>query len=138
LAQLKALVEDLGISNLYLMGATSDLEKEMNKASIYAMTSATECFPMVLLEAQVAGMAIISYDCPNGPRNIITANQDGWLTTPNEIEIFSERLALLIKNESDRKIMGAIAKRNVMRFSKENIMEGWNELLLKLQAEKYV
>ncbi|MET0945563.1 MAG: glycosyltransferase family 4 protein [Flavobacterium sp.] len=133
-AQLQQLIAELGVSNINLMGATSHLAEEMQKASIYAMTSETECFPMVLLEAQAAGLAIISYDCPNGPRNIITSNQDGWLTPYNEIGIFADQLAILIEKESSRKEMGLAAKQKVTLFSKEKVMGKWNELLLKLQA----
>ena len=137
-AKLNQLIQELKVSNIKMMGPTSHLEQEMQKASIYAMTSASECFPMVLLEAQAAGLPIISYDCPNGPRNIIINNQDGWLTSYNEISIFAEKLGMLIKNEKVRKIMGIVAKQNVAQFSSEIVMKQWNELFIKLQKEKYV
>lgn len=132
--QLKELINKLEVPNIYLMGATNHLNLEMQKASLYAMTSATECFPMVLLEAQKAGLPIISYDCPNGPRNIISSNLDGWLTPHNEIDIFAEKLAMLIKNDNERKIMEIAARQNVTQFSSEIVMEQWNELVLKIQA----
>ncbi|RTY92296.1 glycosyltransferase family 4 protein [Flavobacterium sp. GT3R68] len=135
LTQLKQLILELEVPNIHLAGPSAYLEKEMQKASIYAMTSATECFPMVLLEAQVCGLPIISYDCPNGPRNIITHNQDGWLTSHNEIGIFAQRLAELIKNESKRKDMGIAAKFNVIRFTSEKVMEQWNQLLINIQTK---
>ena len=135
--QLKELIEKLEVPNIHLMGATNHLDQEMHKASVYAMTSATECFPMVLLEAQKAGLPIISYDCPNGPRNIISTNLDGWLTPQNEIGIFAQRLAMLIKNESNRKIMELAAKRNITQFSSEIVMEQWNELFVKLREGQY-
>lgn len=131
--QLIELIEKLEVPNVHLMGATSHLDQEMQKASVYAMTSSTECFPMVLLEAQKAGLPIISYDCPNGPRNIISTNLDGWLIPHNEIDIFAKKLEMLIKNESDRKIMEIAAKENVARFRSEIIMAQWNELFIKLQ-----
>lgn len=136
--QLKELIAKLKVPNIHLMGATSHLDQEMYKASVYAMTSATECFPMVLLEAQKAGLPIISYDCPNGPRNIISNNLDGWLTPHNEIGIFAERLGMLIKNDKDRKIMELAAKQNANQFASEIVMEQWNELFVKLQGAQYV
>lgn len=134
-AQLKQLINELQVFNIQLVRATDDLNEEMQKASIYAMTSATECFPMVLLEAQAAGLPIISYDCPHGPRNIITANREGWLSSHNEISIFAEKLSELIQNENLREAMGKAAKLNALRFSKEKIMKQWNALFLKLQAK---
>jgi glycosyltransferase involved in cell wall biosynthesis len=135
--QLRELIEELKVPNVHLMGATSHLDQEMQKASVYAMTSATECFPMVLLEAQKAGLPIISYDCPNGPRNIISTNLDGWLIPHNEIDIFAQKLEMFIKNESDRKIMGIAAKQNIAQFSCKIVMEQWNKLVIKVQEGQY-
>lgn len=130
--ELQKTIKDLNISNIRLMGPTTCLNQEMENASIYAMTSATECFPMVLLEAQAAGMTIISYDCSNGPRNIITHDVNGFLTPPNNINQFSQKLAEIINNEDKRLVVGEAAKKNILQFSKENIMQKWDELLLKL------
>lgn len=135
IAHLHNLIDDLQLSNIQLLEATNHLEQEMQKAAIYAMTSATECFPMVLLEAQAAGLPIISYNCPHGPRNIINANRDGWLSPHNEISIFAEKLSELMENDSLREAIGKAAKKNVVRFSKEEIMKQWNALFLKLQAK---
>lgn len=130
--KLKEIIREFKVPNIHLMGATSHLHEEMQKASVYAMTSATECFPMVLLEAQGAGLPIISYDCPNGPRNIIRTKQDGCLTPLNEISIFAEKLGIFITNESERKNIAVVAKHNVVHFSSKIVMEQWNDLLLKL------
>lgn len=132
LAELEDLIKKSGVPNVKLMGATSVLDEEMKKASVYAMTSATECFPMVLLESQAAGLPVLSYDCPNGPRNIITHNQDGILVPHNEIGIFAQNLSALLNDESRRKEMGKTAKLKVKEFSKEKIMKQWNELFLKI------
>jgi glycosyltransferase involved in cell wall biosynthesis len=108
----------------------------MQKASIFAMTSATECFPMVLLEAQSAGLAIVSYDCPYGPRNIIEDTIDGILTPVNEINQFAKKLKELILDDKARQSIGIAAKQNGMRFSKEKIMKQWDDLFIKLINNK--
>jgi len=130
--ELKTLITDLKVPNIKLMGATNNLQQEMQKAAVYAMTSATECFPMVLLEAQAAGMALISYDCPNGPRNIITHNIDGVLTPHNEIAIFADKLSTLMTNETLRSVMGYNAKQGVNIFAQARVMQQWNDLFVKL------
>ena len=132
--QLRELIEKLEVPNIHLMGATSHLDHEMQKASVYAMTSATECFPMVLLEAQAAGMTVISYNCPHGPQNIITNNQDGILVPHNETAVFAQNLSALLKNESRRQQMGRMAKQKVKEFAKDKIMKQWNDLFLKLRT----
>lgn len=136
--QLQALIRQLKVPSISLMGPTSNLPAEMEKASIYAMTSATECFPMVLLEAQASGLPIVSYDCPNGPGNIINADIDGMLTPHNNIEVFSRELKRLAEDEQTREAMSLASKHSIGRFSSENIMNQWNELFLTLQNRRYV
>ena len=121
------------IPRIELMGATPHLAMEMQKASIYAMTSANECFPMVLLEAQNAGLPIVSYDCPNGPRNIITNNIDGLLVKNQSIDEFANNLSYLITENDIRLNMGAKAKINSFNFAPAPIMEKWNKLFLSLR-----
>lgn len=133
-AQLNQQIQELKIPNIHLMGATAHLDYEMQKASLYAMTSATECFPMVLLEAQAAGLPIISYDCPNGPRQIIHHKIDGILTPANEITIFADKLNWLIANEALRDALGSQAKKNVKTHSQGRVMQQWNDLFEKINC----
>jgi glycosyltransferase involved in cell wall biosynthesis len=126
--KLNELIATLQLSNIQLMGVTSQIENEMQRASIYAMTSATECFPMVLLESLANGLPIISYDCPNGPRNIISKGEDGVLVAHNNIEDFSKKLGELIKDTQLRKNMEMNAVKNVNRFNEKFIMEQWLSL----------
>ncbi len=123
-------IQENSIPNVKLCGETAHLSAELQQASIYAMTSSTECFPMVLLEALNAGLPIVSYDCPNGPRNIISDGVDGVLTPHNEIAIFAQTLAQLIKDENLRIQMQIAGPKNAKRFSANKVMQQWNTLLM--------
>jgi glycosyltransferase involved in cell wall biosynthesis len=90
---------------------------------------------MVLLEAQVCGLPIVSYDCPNGPRNIINDSSDGFLTPQNDRISFAQKLSELMKNESKRNEMGNNSKQNVKNFSKEKVMPEWDKLFIKLTVK---
>ena len=128
--ELLALIEELELkSTVVLKGVTNHLMEKMQEASIYAMTSITECFPMVLLEAQSIGLPIVTYDCPNGPRNIVTDGDDGFLVPQNDRNLFAQKLKLLMSSESERKKMGKVAKENGSRFDLENVMNKWLKLL---------
>lgn len=112
-------------------GATNDILETMKEYSIYAMTSETECFPMVLLESLSVGLPIISYNCPTGPQYIIKDNEDGFLTSHKDD--FKKKLLLMIENVDVRKSMSYNGKENSVNFSVEKIMALWQKLFLDLQ-----
>ena len=127
-SELQQLIKELKVSNIKLKGVTSHLNEKMKKASIYAMTSKTECFPMVLLESLSCGLPIVSYNCPFGPKNIITNKKDGILVNHNNIDIFASELTQLIKNTELRKKMEINARNNVKRFDEKIVMQQWIQL----------
>lgn len=132
--QLESLVEKYHLQDvIHFKGSVSDLSKVMTGYSIYAMTSETECFPMVLLESLAVGLPVISYDCPNGPRNILTDGEDSFLIPDKNIAIFAEKLRILMQNENLRSEMGDKGIQNVERFSLENVMQEWITLFNALK-----
>lgn len=135
-AKLEQLIQELGVSNIYLMGATANLDQEMQKSSIYAMTSETECFPMVLLEAQAAGLAIVSYDCPNGPRNIINNKEDGFLVDNQNTAALAHKMRLLMEDETLRELFSKKARINSSKYTPDKVMDLWNDLFTELIAAK--
>lgn len=110
-------------------GSVENLPETMTNYSLYAMTSQTECFPMVLLEAKSVGLPIVSYDCPNGPRHIIQHEKDGILVDNQNVKAFAQSLKRLMKDEALRWEMGKNAKLNSAEFSVERIMKQWSHLL---------
>lgn len=109
--------------------SVDDLQNTMQDYSIYAMSSVTECFPMVLLEALSVGLPIVSYDCPNGPRNIITNQEDGLLAEYKNPQNLAEKLMILMGDQRKRSEMGVSAKKNVERFANAEVMNLWRNLL---------
>jgi glycosyltransferase involved in cell wall biosynthesis len=125
-------IDQMQVPRIELKGATQQLDRKMMGASIYAMTSKTECFPMVLLEAQQAGIVIVSYDCPNGPRNIIKHNENGILVLNQNVKQFSHELRSLIDQPEKISRMAINALESVEQFSESVVMNQWNELLKKI------
>lgn len=113
------------------MGTTDNILKTMQEYSIYAMTSETECFPMVLLEALSVGLPIISYNCPTGPQYIVKNNEDGFLV--QDKEEFKIDLKKLTENLELRDNFSKKGKENVKRFSETEVMKLWNNLFVDLQ-----
>ena len=118
-----------GINYLHFV---KNIQKKYLKTSICVMTSRTEGFPMVLLEAMASGLPCIAYDCPTGPRAIITNAENGFLIPDNNIEMYIEKLSFLIENEEVRVKFGLDAKETSKQYSVKKIMEQWREFLENL------
>lgn len=128
-AYLQAKIHKLNLENqVFIRQAVPHLQETMQAYSMYLMTSHTECFPMVLLEALSVGLPCVSYDCPTGPAYIISQNQDGYLVSNQNQEAFVEKILFLIRNPDIRKQMGKQAQNNIQRFSLDLVMNRWKEL----------
>lgn len=123
-------------SRIKFMGVTDDLKNKMLDYSIYAMTSETECFPMVLLESLSVGLPVVSYDSPTGPQHIVTDQEDGFITPYKNLTIFANHLKILMNDENLRKKMGESGLENVQRFSIDKVMHQWKDLFNSLLSEK--
>ena len=124
------LIDELKInrSHCQLHGRTNDVEKEYLNSSLFVSTSRFEGFGMVLTEAMVCGLPVISFDCPWGPRSIITDGEDGILVENGNINLLASSLSSLMSNETLRRSMSKAALKNVQRFSMEQIAEQWRNI----------
>lgn len=130
---LNELRENFALSDtVHFYDPIKNIQEKYLEASIYLMTSRFEGFGMVLIEAMSYGVPCISFDCPHGPSDIITHDEDGLLVENGNIESFSNNLLNLIQNKEKRKQMGTLAKKNVNRYSPEIIMPQWDKLFNEL------
>lgn len=133
MGSMKQLVQDYGLEEqVDLRGDTPNVSPHYLSSSIYASTALFEGLPLVLIEAETAGLPLVSYACPCGPRDIITEGQDGFLVELGDEETFAARLRQLIENEELRQRMGQAARSNSERFAVERVMAQWDELFRSL------
>ncbi|CAM1339445.1 glycosyltransferase family 4 protein [Tenacibaculum aestuarii] len=112
--------------------SVTNLPKAMLNYGIYVMSSETECFPTVLLEALSVGLPIVSFDCPNGPRHIVTHQKDGLLVEHQNVEALAEGVRMLINNDVLRNEFSSFAKTSVQRFEVNQVMKQWLLLFKKV------
>lgn len=134
---LQALIDDLDLGeNVRLMGFTNRLPQEMADASIYALSSRFEGFPMVLLEAMAVGLPPVSFDCRTGPRDLIDDGVNGVLVRNGDVDAFAAALLRLIDDEATRRAMGAAALEKSRQFTPTAIGQRWIKLFAALAEGK--
>lgn len=114
--------------SMILHEPTDKIMKEYQESSICVMSSRYEGFPMVLVEAMASGVPCVAFDCPFGPRNIIRNNEDGLLVDYLNTQALADGICKLIENKDLRTTMGRKARENILRFSREKVMQQWVDL----------
>ena len=97
-------------------------------SSILLLTSTSEAFGLVLVEAMRCGLPVVAFDCPYGPADIITDGADGFLVKNRDVEAFADRVCQLIEDKVLRQKMGKTAIQSAQRYTPERIMPLWKEL----------
>ena len=128
------LMSDLNIdrNRCSLHGRTEDVETEYVNSSVFVCSSRFEGFGMVMVEAMACGLPVVSFDCPWGPRSIISNHEDGILVDSGNVELLAKTLGSLLCNNNLRTSMAQAAQTNVERFRIERIAQQWKQLFTSL------
>ncbi len=122
--------------SVLLCGFTDHIFEEMADASIFVLSSLCEGFGLVLIEAMSCGLPVVSYDCPCGPKDIITNGQDGILIPFGDEKRLAEGLITLMFNESLRKSISRLALMQSRYYYLDRIIDLWMNLLRELVISK--
>ena len=135
--QVRAKIQSYGLQDTIIMNPPTDniMEKYLN-SSICVVSSVFEGFSMVLIEALACGLPCVSFDCPYGPRKIIKDGEDGYLIEYLNTQALADGICNLIEDKELRKSMGRKGRENVLRFSREKVMQQWVDLFESLTNRK--
>ena len=134
---LKGLTRTFNVeSKVTFTGQVSDVELYYKRASIFVLSSRSEGFPGVLCEAMAYGCASVAFDCPTGPKEIITDGVDGILVEPNNIDILAEKIQYLMDNNEIREEMGQSSKKIAERLDISAVGEKWMETIASVLEKR--
>ncbi|GAB3208819.1 glycosyltransferase family 4 protein [Marinactinospora thermotolerans] len=134
---LKSKIAKMGLHNqVMIMGRTKDLTGELAKASILAVSSKAEGFGMTIIEGFAVGVPAVSFDCPHGPREIITHERDGLLVPHQDVDALAQSLLRLVRDREERKRMGEEALKSAARYDLSLVTERWESFLDERIAAK--
>jgi glycosyltransferase involved in cell wall biosynthesis len=109
-SKLRALAIDLGIADrVHLLGFRSDVPDLLHGADIFAMPSRYEGLPMAIIEAMLAGRAIVASDV-GGMRELLHDSSVGLLVPPDDATALAQRLSELVRDPGLRGRLGEAAR----------------------------
>ena len=101
------------------------MPSEWGRASICALTSRAEAFPLGLQEAMAAGVPCVTFDCASGPREIVRHEVNGLLVAPESIAGMSAALLRLGTDDDLRRRLGAGALDSATEWDADVLAGRW-------------
>lgn len=126
-----SIVKQHKIQNIVFTGLCNPYE-HYKDGSILCMTSSTEGWGMVLVEAQMFGCIPIAYNSYSSLTEIITDGVNGYTIPAFNKKKFAERLEWLMDNENERISMIEECQKSVERFDARIIAQQWMDMFNEL------
>ena len=105
------------------------IDKILHDSSIYVMTSYTESFGIVLLEAMSHGLPCIAFDSAEGARELINSGMNGYLIKNRSYAAMIKKIEDLMKNKNVRKKIGLAGRYSIKIYTSEIVGEQWYNLI---------
>lgn len=125
---MEELVQQLGlVGRAILLGYRSDVFRLYSAADVYALSSAWEGMPLVILEAMACERVVVATDC-GGVKAVL--GDTGLLVPPQDAEALASALLKALNwSSDDRQAMGHAARQRVLNnYSLAAIADRWLQL----------
>ena len=114
---------------VFLRGYEPNICELYKNYSIFAFTSRMEGMPSVLVEAQKAGLPIVSFDILCGPSDVVIHGKNGYLIPPYDLKKMGEKIELLMESKSIRYSFSMNSRMMHHEFEKKFSLKKWYGLL---------
>jgi glycosyltransferase involved in cell wall biosynthesis len=130
------LVEYVRSQNLedrvHIVTERNDIADLQASSDIFAMPSLWEGLPMAMLEAMVAGKAIIASETAGIPEAIVNG-REGILVPPGDLDALARGLRVLLTDRAQRRTLGAAAFERAKReFTVDVMTDRYLELYTRM------
>ena len=123
---LRELPTQLGIADdVSFAGFTDNPFAYMSRAAVFALSSAWEGLPTVLIEALACGCPVVSTDCPSGPADILDHGRYGPLVPVGDVDALAVAICRVLDKPPSRAELTSRAD----MFTAERAVDHYIELL---------
>jgi glycosyltransferase involved in cell wall biosynthesis len=113
------------IDKVHLVGVQTNPYPYLAGAEFLVLSSRTEAFPTVLIEALATKYPVIATDCPTGPREIVEQGGNGLLVENGDSHAVTGAINQLYLDKSLQQTMRVYAPVSVQHLSSNKIIEQW-------------
>ena len=132
---LQALAASLGLKDaVRFHGQVRNVHAAIADAEMFALSSDYEGLSNALLECMMMGLPCISTRC-EGSSDVIRSGENGLLVDVGSEEQMTAAMIRLADCPALREQLGAAAKKTAEQFKKELILEQWEALIRRLDAD---
>ena len=113
------------------MGYVSNMPEQLEKASMFVLSSNYEGMPNALMEAMAMGLPCISTDCPaGGSAFLIKDGENGLLVPVADKDSMIAAMQRILRDDSFAVSLGDNARKVIDRLSPENIYSQWERFIM--------
>lgn len=105
------------------------INKILMDSSLYLMTSHTESFGIVLIEAMSYGLPCIAYKFDKGNNEIIKDGYNGYIIDKKNIDEYVKCMKMILDDDVKRSNLGNNAYKTVMNFLPSNVYKKWKDII---------
>lgn len=125
------LVRELGIEhNIFFAGSTNKPQEAFNEGDVVLLTSISEAFPFVVIEAMACEKVVISSDV-GGTKEVLEGF--GFVIKPKDYQGFADKVIYVLNNPEIARDMGIDARESILNgFTIEDMVRNYGRLYREL------
>lgn len=107
------------------------IDEMLHNSSIYVMTSFTESFGIVLIEAMSHGLPCIAFSSAEGACELISSGENGYLIKNRSYPAMIKKIEDLMEDLDTRRELGKAGRVCVKKYTADVVKEQWYNLIEK-------
>jgi glycosyltransferase involved in cell wall biosynthesis len=124
--QLQQLIDEAGLNDrIQLLGFQANPYKYYARSRLFVLSSYVEGLPNVLVEAIACGCAVVSTDCPTGPREVLQDGRFGRLVPMRSPQAMAQAVVEMLAISPDASLL----QNAVLPFSEDRVVAAHQMML---------